>query len=339
MLGTMQSLQEKYGSEGLLVVGVHHPQGWEAAADTLAKRNADFLAAHDAAGKFRDGIKADQEPDFYLIDRAGQLRFADIRNESVEDGVKLLLAEDAASAGSIVSQLEAQAQARELEFAKPKLIQEAVDLHSLPEVPFMDPTAEQYQAASWPAPSNDDDDRRNSRNDDSGPRPVGLPASGWLSGSAPTSRGRAVAYYTWTLEDARSSALCRRMDRLQQQLGRDVVIIGVLTRPENNNRRGGESDDAASLVERATRFRTLHDISHPILVDPGASIMQVRGRTNSNSRQLSTAMVVSSDGMLRWAGVTDEHAFRAAIDRVIVVDPGVRARRAAEAAFIRANGG
>ncbi|HZW10586.1 MAG TPA: TlpA disulfide reductase family protein [Phycisphaerales bacterium] len=340
MLGTMQSLKEQYGEQGLLVVGVHHPQGWDGAADTLAKRKADFLAAHDTSGKFREGIRSDQEPDFYLIDRAGQLRFADIRNESIEDGVKLLLAEDAASAGSIVSRLEEQARQREVEFAKPKLIHEGVDLKSLPEVPFADPPAEAYQAANWPAMTSDQDERRSGRDEEREPRSVGLPASGWLSGTAPIVRGRAVAYYTFTLEDARSSELCRRMDRLQRQLGRDVVVVGVLTLPESRGRRDEDSVDESSLPDRAARFRTLHDIGHAILIDPSGSVMEEDGgRSRSDKGLLSRAMVVSSDGMLRWSGPADQHAFRAAIDRVVEIDPGVQARRRAEATFIRAKGG
>lgn len=339
MLGTMQSLNEKYGEQGLLVVGVHHAQGWDAASDTLAKRKADFLTAHDASGKFRDGLKADQDPDFYLIDRAGQLRFADVRNESVEDGVKLLLAEDSAAAGAILSRLEDEARQREVEFRKPKLIQETVALDSLPEVPFAEPFPEMYAMVDWPEPTSDDD-RGRGRDEDDGPRPVGLPSSGWLSGVGPATKGRVVAYYSWTLDDAKSASLCRRMDVLQQQLGRDVVIVGVLTVPERNDRRGEEAPDESTLMARAGRFRTLHDIQHPILVDPGASIMEdVSERSSSRDRQLSTGMVVSSDGMLRWSGATADPAFRASIDLIIQIDPGVQARRTAETTFIRTKGG
>lgn len=337
MLGVMQSLHDKYGGEGLLVVGAHHPQGWEKAVETLERRKADFLIAHDASGKFREGLKADQDPDFYVIDRAGQLRYADVRNESLEDAVKSLLAEDAAAAGGIRARMEADALQRELEFAKPKQIQDQVSLRSLPEVPFAAPPEQFYDLADWPERKSGDE---SGRDEDRGPRGRPLPASGWLS-ATPNAAGRAVVYYSWELDDPRSAQLMREMESLQQRLGRDAVIVGAVTgihQAGNTSSRSNENINVQDLINRVNRMRRTYGIDHPMLVDIGGQLFDAEGRSRGNSQDY-VAVVVSSDSIVRWEGMASDHAFRAALDRVLAVDPGIQARRAAEAAYIKARGG
>ena len=335
---TIQDLKNKFESEGLVVVGVHHATGYEKAPDALAKRKADFLIAHDADGKFREGIKSDQDPDFYVIDRAGQLRFADIRTESVQAAVKLLLAEDAAAAGSLVDRMAAEAAQREAEFRRPTEIQKGVDMRSMPEVPFLAPSESAYSRARWPERRTEDEGGRN--NENQGPRAVPLPGA-WFDGEAPKTEGRAVVYYAWKLDDARGVEIVRQMDTLQKQLGRDAVIVGVLTgvnSGDNSNRRDEEQINPEVLLRRLDRFRRTHGVTHPMTVDVGGGIFQ----SDNNGRgenQDSVAIVVSSDGMSRWEGAVADDAFRAALNRVVDIDPGVRARRAAESAYIRARGG
>ena len=338
-ISTMQNLHKKYADEGLIVVGVHHAQGWDKAAQAMDRRKADFLIALDAEGKFREAIKSDQDPDFYVIDRAGQLRFADIRTESVQAAVKLLLAEDVASAGSLVSRLEAAAAAREVEFRKPTHIQGRVNLASMPEVAFLPPSEVEYASATWPKPKKDDDNR--GRNENQIPRPFGVPGSGWIDAAPPKTDGRVVVYYAWHLDDPRSVEIARQMDTLQRQLGRDAVIVGVLTgvrSKDNNNRRNNENVSAESLLPRLANFRRTHGVEHAMMIDVGGNTFNNSNRNRGKNDSFGAA-VVSSDSMLRWEGAVADPAFRAALDRVIDVDPGVRARRAAEDAYIRARGG
>jgi len=338
MIPTIQALKTKYEGQGLLVVGVHHPQGWDSAAEKLSQRKADFLIAHDASGKFREGIKADQDPDFYLIDRAGQLRFADIRNESLEGAVTLLLGEDTTAAGSLRDRLAEEARQREAEFGKPKTIQEQINLRALPEVPFTPPSAQAYELADWPKQKRDPNS--GGRDEDRGPRARPLPASGWFGETPPKVEGRAVAYYAWELEDPRGTQIVREMDQLQRRFGRDAVIVGVLTGIRSQDRSGGRDNENINPQELATRLgrmcRNL-GIEHPMLIDIGGQLFSESGSRGNN--QDYGAAVVSSDSVVRWEGSVGDHGFRAALDRVIAVDPGVQARRAAESAYIKARGG
>ncbi len=335
---TLQELKQEFGEKGLLVVGVHHPTGWEKAADALTKRHADFLAALDAGGKFREGIRSDQDPDFYLIDRAGQLRYADIRTESVTAAVKELIAEDAAAAGSLVSRLESEAAVRDAEFRRPQTIQSQVNLSTMPEVPFVAPGEAAYASTSWPERKTDEDNR--GRDEDRGPRPMPVPAAGWVS-EPPKAGGRAVVYYAWELDDPRGVQIVREMETLQKQLGRDAVIVGVLTGVRSKEQNRGRDEDRVNpeeLLRRATQFRTTHGVSHPMILDAGGGIFQADNQSRREGQDYA-ATVVSSDSILRWEGAISDDGFRAALNRVINVDPGIRARRAAEEAYIRAKGG
>ncbi len=336
-ISTVQGLKDKFEGEGLVVVGVHHATGFDKAPGALATRKADFLIAHDAEGKFRAGIKSDQDPDFYVIDRAGQLRFADIRTESVQAAVTLLLAEDAAAAGSLIDRMAAEAAQREAEFRRPTEIQKGVDMLSMPEVPFLAPSESAYSRARWPERRTEDEDGR--ENEDQGPRAVALPGA-WFGGEAPKTEGRAVVYYGWQLDDARAVEIVREMDTLQKQLGRDVVIVGVLSGVAggDDNNRDEEQINPEVLLRRLDRFRRTHGVTHAMTTDLGGGIFQAEdGRRGENEDYV--AIVVSSDGIARWEGVVADDAFRAALNRVVDIDPGVRARRAAEDAYIRARGG
>ena len=339
-ISTIQDLKEEYADQGLIVVGVHHPTGWDKAAESLERRKADFLIAHDSKGKFREGIQSDQDPDFYLIDRAGQLRYADIRTESVAGAVKELLAEDAASAGSLSERLAAEAKAREAELRRPQAIREGVNLSSMPEVPFVAPTEVMYQLAAWPERKTDDDNRRGNRDENSGPRQMGVPGSGWLDGEPPKTDGRAVVYYSWVLDDPNSVALTRQMDTWQRQFGRDVVIVGVCIGVRVDDNRGRNDDervDPATIVRRVAQFRKTHGVEHPMMIDDGGNMFGSNGGGGRNEVE-QRAIVVSSDSMVRWEG-SDFDGFRAALNKVIDVDPGIRARRAAEEAYIRSRQG
>ena len=53
----------------------------------------------------------------------------------------------------------------------------------------------------------------------------------------------------------------------------------------------------------------------------------------------SFVCIVSSDGVLRWAGGTWFPSYQAALEQIIREDPGVQARRKVEAAFIKAKQG
>jgi thiol-disulfide isomerase/thioredoxin len=91
-------LQKKYKDKGLVIIGVCHARGAEKMADTVQSKGIEYPVAADIDGKTDEAYKVDSYPDYYFIDRAGNLRIADCKNASVEDAIQALLAEGEAQA-------------------------------------------------------------------------------------------------------------------------------------------------------------------------------------------------------------------------------------------------
>src|SRR5690606_23548980 len=106
-----QKLHDRFAAEGLLVIGVHHPNGYEGAGQFLQKRSITFPIARDDGG-FRQGLQSDAPggPDFYIVDRAGNLRFADVATNSVEKGVETVMSETAEAAAKVPGERREEAE-------------------------------------------------------------------------------------------------------------------------------------------------------------------------------------------------------------------------------------
>lgn len=59
-----------------------------------------YPVAADTEGKTQAAFHADSFPDYYLIDRAGKVRFADLANKDLDRAIALLLKEKAPSKGA-----------------------------------------------------------------------------------------------------------------------------------------------------------------------------------------------------------------------------------------------
>ena len=95
-------LQAKHKDKGLVIIAVCNSRGAESMAKVVADRKIQYLTAADVDGKTVEAYRVQSFPDYYLIDRAGNLRIADCRNDAVDQAVEALLAEpdpsDAAAA-------------------------------------------------------------------------------------------------------------------------------------------------------------------------------------------------------------------------------------------------
>ena len=87
-------LQKKYADKGVVIIAVCAPKGGEKMADTVKERNIEYAVALDnGKGDTFAAYKADSYPDYYIIDRKGNLRWGDVVNDDVEMAIELLLAE------------------------------------------------------------------------------------------------------------------------------------------------------------------------------------------------------------------------------------------------------
>jgi len=84
-------MMEKYADKGVVFIGVCAKSGSEKMAATVKEHGIKYPVAVDAGANA--AYRANSFPDYYLIDRSGVLRWADIANADVEKAIGILLKE------------------------------------------------------------------------------------------------------------------------------------------------------------------------------------------------------------------------------------------------------
>lgn len=332
-----KKLAAAHGSQGLIVVAAHSERGW-ADAEKPKVEDGSLRLAHDAKGEFRKALMAQSDPDWYLIDRAGQMRFAGVATESVEEATKQLLAEDAAKAGGTQAALDAAAAAKDAAERKARAARESVDLTKFPELPFTRPDETEYSKANWPKLPRDTSKQQEIAYVE--PRDVALPDTGWFP-SKPSMAGKLVVLYFWHPDVPASKDLDGAIDIFARQNLRDVIIVGVVTDLDGmtfnrvNVKLRKDQKDVEKLSERMAGFVKSREFDQYLLVDNGRGIWDsVFGA--AQQEEVIVLAILSSDGKSRWWGDRPVVNFESALTRMLQVDPGVQARRKAEDAWLNA---
>ena len=101
----LKKLHERFGPKGLVILGMHTQLGKESVAETVKELAIPFLVAVDSKssyvdksnkksnGETIDAFGVDSYPDYYVVDRAGRLRFADLQNAEIDRAIEYLIAE------------------------------------------------------------------------------------------------------------------------------------------------------------------------------------------------------------------------------------------------------
>lgn len=347
-----QKLAEKYGKDGLVVIAVHNAKGWDAAKNPKFSKDVAFFAGLDAKGEFRKALNSDQDPDVYVVDRAGQMRYADIDKASLEAGVQVLLKETAEQAASINGDLAAAKKKVDEDLRRSQAINQSVDMTSLPELDFTAPSPEAYKRAKWPkipkdrmgkdllnpgqAPTTTD-----TKEEEKPPQSIQLADAQFL-GAKPAMNGRVRLIHVWHPDSRFSFENMPYFDLVQRQRGRDVVVVGAVTTVKDMAGKDPEMDPI-KIKKRIDEFLATRKFGHAIYFDAGSAVFTA-GQGSENGSQPTDGIpnpfviIVSSDGILRWAGGTWFPSYEAALEQIIREDPGVQARRKVEAEFIKRKG-
>jgi thiol-disulfide isomerase/thioredoxin len=91
-------LAAKYKDKGLVIIGVCHPQGVEKMAQMAKDKGIKYPVTADKDGTTIKAYKVNSYPDYYFIDRSGNLRIADCANGKVDAAIEALLGETPAVA-------------------------------------------------------------------------------------------------------------------------------------------------------------------------------------------------------------------------------------------------
>ncbi|MBC7772296.1 MAG: redoxin domain-containing protein [Pyrinomonadaceae bacterium] len=313
-LSQMQKLSDKYGKDGLIVVGVHHNGGWDGAKKVMDDNKAKFLFAHDTGNKLRETLKSDQDPDFYVIDRAGNFRYVDILTSSVDKAVEMAVKESASDAAAAPKQLAAAAAKASIDANKTRTIASDLKPGAVLDVPFTMPEASEFKSVKWPEVNKG----QLSATDVQGSAlPVGFKVGSWIT-KEPNTSGRVIVLDFWATWCGPCKAAMPMLDELYKDNKQNLVLIGI-------------SDESEQKV---SDFLSSHKHAYSQAVDTKRTVMDALKVTG-----IPHTVVMSTDGIVRWQGNPHDPKFQAAVTAVIANDPGVKARQAAEAAFLKAKGG
>jgi len=88
-------LASKHKDAGLVVIGVHTTNGADRMPAFVDEQKITYPVCIDVDNATTTAFAVDSYPDYYLIDRAGNLRVADLQNGARDGAITALLAEKA----------------------------------------------------------------------------------------------------------------------------------------------------------------------------------------------------------------------------------------------------
>lgn len=305
LLGLAAAQKIAESNKDVVVIGVHHKRDFDAAkVDALLKeRKISFPVAHDATGDVFSALKMEGAgPEIYVIDRAGNLRFASVQRDSLDEAIKIVASETAADAA------KAKAPVRSTAAAKPTTAGGGGkgDAASGPDVP-----ASAYASVKWPAANKG---RMPAKNVQGKPLPVPMGKETYLA-EKPSTKNKIVVVDFWATWCGPCKVAMPHLDKLQTQYKDDVVVIGV-------------SDESEAVVRKfLSNPKNMHDYAQA--VDPKANVkegLEIQG--------IPHVIVMSSDGVVRWQGnphpSADLKGLQETVEQLVKVDPGVLARKASK---------
>tara|TARA_E500000318_G_scaffold1676_7_gene2293 strand:- start:53195 stop:54361 length:1167 start_codon:yes stop_codon:yes gene_type:complete len=289
-LSTLARYERQNAKDGLVVFAVHPDMGWEEIQTKVDAGRVRVQVAQDPDGAFSKAMKSDDVPDLYLIDRAGQLRYADIDSRSLKTAVGQLLREtpeEAIANAAIQSQDLALAEAVE---AQPQEPENKV-------IP-----AEAYANANWPAVNTGEiyaDDFQGQ------PLPVALENEKWLTKPVDTA-GKVIMLDFWATWCGPCKQFSPIANRLQVKHKDKLVVLAI------SGQRDPESKVRSYIDQNRVAYSHLYDENQTIYKS-----LQVRG--------IPHVVLLSTDGVIRWQGYPlnpgFEQEFEQALEQILQVDP------------------
>lgn len=342
-LDAAKKLADAYAKKDLIVVAVHDKDGWKDAEKSKAADGSKFMLALDAKNEFRKSLLANQDPEIYVIDRAGQLRFAVVAADAMEPAVKKLTDEKTEDAAKINDRIAEQAAKDEAARRKTIGASDHIDMTRIPELAFQPPTEAEYDAAKWPLPAMTDQQQNDYKSSGKIPpaHTVELPLEGWIPAS-PKTKGRATLTLFFHPDWGNPGRLTEAFDflsDLQRSYGRDVAVVFAVSNifEEKDFLKVAETDPE-KMKARIKEFVKERKIEFSFVLDLENTLYDAaRGSTNEEYKGMLLALG-SSDSKNRFlAAPSGWGQLTRALDKVLEVDPGIKARRAAERRWLESN--
>lgn len=327
LLPAMARLSRSLGEDAVFLA-VHAKDGWSGARAAIDAGRVPVLCAHDADGLLFSSLRADEHPNLYLIDRAGFVRVADLDPRDLEKGVRLLVRETPEAAKA----------------DQPRRVQRLADLRkregepnpgtNMPRTPE-DPGAapgrgpgspvqpgsaparpgpEAYLSAPWPEFNRNP---INARDVQGRPLPAPLGNETWLTEKPERPLNDHVLVLDfWAIWCGPCLRASPTLDALQTRHRRHLLVLAISGQASGS--RFPENPEAIRAHMRT------HPVSYAHLNDLGQTVYKRLG-----IMAIPHAVVISTDGIVRWQGNPLDSRFVSVVEQVLAADPLIAARRAA----------
>ena len=281
---TLNRLARTYPDQ-LTIVGVVTEDGWDRVREMHDAGRINFAIARDAGGAFRAAMHADDEPDIYVVDTAGQLRYADITNHSIRGGeFRDLFAERASDA---IANAKAEAESRDA-----AVVDAEAGVESVSEGAYAD--------ADWP--SHNSSSRISGTDMQGEALPVALGRERWISEKIDT-EGKVIVLDFWATWCGPCKKASPTLNKLQKEYDGKLAVLAI----------GGQSEDFSDVK----RYADLHeDTAYSFLFDNRQRIFKAL-----SIKAIPHTVVLSTDGVIRWQGNPLEDNFSDVVKQVIEADP------------------
>lgn len=335
-----EAMHKKFKDKGLVVIGVHNPREFQTAADAAKTLGITFPYAADKDGKFRGALFADADPNIYLVDRSGAMRYAQVDTTSVEQAVAHLVSETADQARDVPADIKRKAAEADRLRRMTKDVSGAAPGESFDvQVPEFDDEA--YKAAKWPflVGKIERDDITDKINNDP-PKLQNFPEEDWVP-RAPGRAGKIMVLYFVDPQRPDYLNVIPTMNRLQDKYNRDAIVACFLFKVGTNLTDSDASKDDKlkernrSFIEGLLKTRTVNHFLNPTQLRAENLEFSAEGlipKLGDTRDELGLAILLSTDMKIRWLGNPYSQELQRTLDQLIAADPAVQARRKLEAA-------
>ena len=334
LLPTLSRLNRTLGDKAVCLA-VHSKDGWDDGKERIDAGRVPIATAHDADGSFFEMLQTDEHPNLFLVDKAGQIRFADLDPRDLTRAVRALSRETPEQAqADLPRRIELSAQARRLtiptDMPNPDTAAPQTEpsvpgrpVRSNPSVPVEPPAdiqpaaprppASAYSAAEWPAQNTNGINATNIQ----GKRlPVALGNETWLTPKPQRALNEHVIvldfWATWCGPCIQASPM---LDRLQTQYKGDLLVMGISGQAAGSQKPEDERAIRSYIADHPVSYSHLNDTT-------------MRVHRSLRITGIPHVLVMSTDGIVRWQGHPLDANFRRAVDSVVRADPLLAARRA-----------
>jgi cytochrome c biogenesis protein CcmG, thiol:disulfide interchange protein DsbE len=89
----LKELYERYKDQGLVLISVHSDKNVEEMRKAVKDWGITWPVAQDKDGKTMKAFVGDSFPDYFVIDRKGKVRVADLANSELDRAIETLIKE------------------------------------------------------------------------------------------------------------------------------------------------------------------------------------------------------------------------------------------------------